>query len=83
MIKKAVRALLKEIGKERYECALKDAGLLEQKPITLTGFFFEFETGTGMINLYHRYPSRGVYFIMPVLGFGAVPDKNWEMTRKD
>ena len=81
--RKAVRALLKEVGKERYYCALDDAGLSQSKPLGLSGFFFEYETGTGMINLYHRYPIGAVFLIMPVLGFWAVPHYGWEMARKD
>lgn len=81
--KKAVRRLLIEVGKERYECALKDAGI-KQKPITLEGFYFEYEMDTGNINLnlYYRYPSRITFFIMPVLGYWAVPNSGWEMSRK-
>ncbi|HEA20898.1 MAG TPA: hypothetical protein ENH87_08260 [Pricia antarctica] len=83
--KKAVRNLLKEVGKERYECALKDAGLYSSKPITLQGFYFEYEMDTEGIhlNLFYRYPSRVVFLIMPVLGFWSVPYEGWEMERKE
>ena len=30
---KRIRDLLKEVGKERYETALKDAGMHENKPV--------------------------------------------------
>ncbi|KKM95099.1 hypothetical protein LCGC14_1191610 [marine sediment metagenome] len=39
--KKAVRALLKEIGKDRYECALKDQNFLGN-PLSMDGFFVEY-----------------------------------------
>lgn len=80
--KKAVRRLLIEIGKERYECALKDAKFTSP-PLSLEGFFFEFEIDTGNINLYFRFPMCQPIFVMPTLGFWAVPDKGWEMFRKN
>ena len=36
---KVIKALLKEIGQERYNCALKDVGLFESKPLSMDGFF--------------------------------------------
>ncbi|MDF4220867.1 MULTISPECIES: hypothetical protein [Maribacter] len=80
---KRIKALLKEIGKERYECALKDLGLIEQKPISMDGFFVEYETDTHDIYLYYRYPSRVVFKIMPVLGFWNVPNDFWVRERKE
>jgi hypothetical protein len=78
----AIRQLLREIGKERYECALKDQGI-EQKPLGMDGFFVEYEVATKDINLYYKYPSKITLFIMPVLGFWAVPNEGWELSRKD
>lgn len=78
----AVRQLLKEVGKERYECALKDQGI-EQKPLGMDGFFVEFEVDTKDINLYYKYPSKVTLFIMPVLGYWGIPSKNWEIDRKE
>ncbi|WP_291967640.1 hypothetical protein [Maribacter sp.] len=80
---KRIKALLKEIGKDRYECALKDLGLIEQKPISMDGFFVEYETDTHDIYLYYRYPSRVVFKIMPVLGFWNVPNDFWVRERKE
>ncbi|MFT5737343.1 MAG: hypothetical protein ACJAU2_001840 [Maribacter sp.] len=77
----AIRQLLKEVGKERYECALKDQGI-EQKPLGMNGFFVEFEVDTKDINLYYKYPSKVTLFIMPVLGFWGVPIDEWVLTRK-
>jgi hypothetical protein len=78
----SIKALLKEIGKERYECALKDNGLHENKPISMDGFFVEYETDTHDVNLYYKYPSRVVCYIMPVLGFWNVPNDFWVRERK-
>lgn len=78
---KAIRQLLKEIGKERYECALKDAGI-DSKPMSMEGFFVEYETETSKVNLYYKYPSRTIFLIMPVHGFWGVPNDGWELHRK-
>ena len=80
--KKCIRQLLKEIGKERYECALKDSEV-EHTPLSLEGFFVEYETDTLKVSLYYRYPSRTVFFIMSVLGYWGIPNDGWEMHRKD
>lgn len=80
----AVKQLLKkEIPVERYKCALEDQGLLEQKPISWDGFFFEYDPETKKESLYYRYPSGVVYFIMPVLGYWSVPNEGWVKDRKD
>ncbi|WP_276166477.1 hypothetical protein [Zobellia alginiliquefaciens] len=78
----AIKVLLKEIGKERYECALSDAGLSTNKPLSMHGFFVEYETDTSNIYLYYRYPSRAVFKIMSVLGFWSVPTEQWVRERK-
>tara|TARA_R110001583_G_scaffold96627_2_gene241007 strand:+ start:1635 stop:1904 length:270 start_codon:yes stop_codon:yes gene_type:complete len=78
--KKAIRQLLKEIGKERYECALSDAGLSEMKPIAMDGFFVEWDNYD--VVLFYRYPSGIVYRIMDVLGYWGVPIHGWELKRK-
>lgn len=78
---KAMRQLLKEIGKDRYECAIEDAGLSEMKPISLDGFYVEWDNKE--VTLYYRYPSGTIFKIMDVLGFWGVPNDAWEMTRKE
>ncbi|GEM_PF-1413816 len=78
----SIRQLLKEIGKERYECALKDENIV-QKPLGMEGFFVEYEVDTKEINLYYKYPSKITLFIMPVLGYWGVPVKGWELHRKE
>jgi len=47
----------------------------------MDGFYLEFETDTKSIKLYHRYPIGDVFFIMNVLGYWCVPEKNWVMER--
>ena len=79
--KKAIRQLLKEIGKDRYEGALNDAGLSEMKPMGLDGFYVEWDNME--VTLYYRYPSGTVFMIMDVLGFWGIPNDGWELTRKD
>ncbi|TDS20648.1 hypothetical protein DFQ03_0153 [Maribacter caenipelagi] len=79
---KCIKALLKEIGKERYEHALKDLDLHKQKPISMNGFFVEYETDTHDVYLYYKYPSRVIFKIMPVLGFWNVPHEHWVRERK-
>ena len=79
---KSIKGLLKEIGEERYHAALKDANLHENKPLSMDGFFVEFEPDTLDFNLYYKYPSRVIKFIMPVLGYWNVPFDNWVRERK-
>ncbi|WP_276493911.1 hypothetical protein [Maribacter zhoushanensis] len=69
--------LLKEIGKER-----KDAELYENKPLSMDGFYVQFEPDTLNFNLYYKYPSRVIMFIIPVLGYWNVPIDNWVRERK-
>ncbi|WP_430426452.1 hypothetical protein [Maribacter litoralis] len=77
---KAIKNLLKEIGQERYEGALKDADII-QKPLSMKGFYIEYECKTGNISLYHRYPSGISLFIIDALGYWAIPHHGWEMLR--
>mgnify|MGYP003630445394 CR=1 FL=1 len=79
---KRIKMLLKEIGQERYNAALEDVGLKDSKPLGMKGFFVEYEVNTKDVNLYHRYPSGVEMFIMPVLGYWAIPHKDWELIRK-
>lgn len=78
--KKQIKHLIKEIGKERYEAALKDVGLHEMKPISMDGFYVEWADKE--ISLYYRYPSGTEFFIMDVLGFWGVPVEGWIRIRK-
>ena len=79
--KKAIKLLLKEVGRERYECALKDAGLSSMKPLTMHGFYLEWDNYD--INLWYCYPSGKTFNLMSALGFWAVPRDGWEMDRID
>lgn len=77
----AIRQLLTEIGKERYEAALMDAGLSEMKPIGLDGFYVEWEDKN--VTLFYMYPSGTVFELMDVLGYWGVPNLGWERLRKE
>ncbi|CAZ98732.1 hypothetical protein [Zobellia galactanivorans] len=77
--KKAIRQLLVEIGKERYEEAIKDEGLEEIRPLGLEGFYVEWDNRS--LNLYYRYPGGTVRHVMNVLGYWAIPKYGWELTR--
>lgn len=77
---KSIKNLLQEIGKERYEGALLDAGLSEMKPIGMKGFYLEWDNQD--VHLYYKYPSGTICFIIDALGFGAVPAEGWVMERK-
>ena len=80
--KVAIKQLLKEIGQERYLAALEDAKI-SQKPLSMNGFFVEYEVDAKDVNLYFKYPSRIEVLIMSVLGYWAVPQDSWELLRKD
>ena len=78
---KVIKLLLKEIGVERYNCALEDAGLSKMKPIAMHGFYIEWDNGN--IDLHYRYPSNTSFKLMTVLGFQRIPFKGWELVRKN
>ena len=73
--------MLKEIGKQRYECPLVDSGF-PGSSLSMKGFYVEFETETGNIKLYFTFPMSQPKHVMSVSGFWAVPDKGWEIFRK-
>ena len=77
---KIIKLLLKELGKERYDCALQDAGLSKSKPITMSGFFLECDEGN--IDLHYTYPSGTSFKLMTVLGMQRIPFEGWELVRK-
>lgn len=75
----AIKRLLMEIGKNRYECALVDAGLSDMKPIGMDGFYVEWIDGNR--HLWYGYPIGKCYMLMDVLGYWAVPLLGWERVR--
>lgn len=79
----AIKALLIEVGQSHYKAALKEQGLDSQPPITMKGFYLEFETHTKDVKLYHKYPSNTIFFIMDVLGYWKIPKEGWTMIRKE
>lgn len=74
--KKAIRLLLKEIGKERYECALSDADL-PGDPLSMEGFYIEFHPKEMDFILYYMFPAGVSFRIMEVNGYWAIPDHGW------
>lgn len=80
--KKAIRNLLREIGKERYQYAIDDADFISP-PLSMEGFFVEYEPWSGNIELYFRFPMCQPQHIMSVLGYWAVTKEGWQMLRKE
>lgn len=78
---KSIRRLLSEIGKERYELALKDQKFLGN-PLALDGFSVEYEIATGNIGLYFKFPLSARKFIMDVRWY-KLPLEGWELVRID
>ncbi|WP_350291097.1 hypothetical protein [uncultured Croceitalea sp.] len=76
-----IKSLMEEIGKERMKCALKDAGM--ERPLSMEGFYLEYEVKSQNINLYFRYPSNTSFFLLPILGFWRIPKNGWVMERKN
>jgi len=78
--KKSIKLLMKEIGKERFTAAVLDSGM-ESLPLSMEGFFVEFEPDKNDFVFYYRYPSGVVFRLMSVLGFWAVPEEKWVKER--
>ena len=76
--KKAIKQLLKEIGKHRYELAL-EMMQIKQPPISMSGFYLE--ATDDAILLCYRYPSRFETTIMKVQDFENLPAEGWELKK--
>jgi hypothetical protein len=61
---------------DRYEGTLEDTELLEQRQISMSGFYVEKERIHKILTCTSRYPSNTAFFIMLMLGFWGVPHKN-------
>ena len=72
--KVAIKHLLKEIGRYRYEMALENMKI-SQPPISMDGFYLE--ANPSCIFLCYKYPSRVKTKIMKVDGFTGVPKSGW------
>ncbi len=72
--KKAIKHLLKEIGRYRYDMALEQMKI-QQPPISMDGFYLE--ANPACIFLCYKYPSRITTKIMKVDGFAGVPSSGW------
>lgn len=78
--KKAIKNLMREMGKERFECALKDSGM-PNKPDSMEGFYLEFRVPEQDHYLIYMYPSETTFELMVVNGFWAIPQEGWELKR--
>lgn len=81
--KKAIKAILDKIGKEAYYEALKKQGLEEQKPISMNGFYLQFEVDSKDLDIWYRYPGGLKVKLLSALGYWEVPVKGWEMDWKE
>ncbi len=79
---KSIVGIINEMGRERYDAALLDAGVPE-RPNSSEGFYFQFDPKNEEFTLHFRYPSRIEYKLLSVNGFWWVPKKNWEQVRID
>lgn len=73
---KAIEDLMWEIGKERVRAAIFASGM-ENRPLTMDGFYVEFQPENKDFILFYMYPSRTRFQLMSVLGFWRIPDKGW------
>jgi len=76
---KAIKELLKEIGKHRYEQALENMKV-RQKPLGMQGWYLE--ATDNYLKLCYKYPSRIVLMLMDVDRFKGIPVKGWERIKK-
>ena len=72
---KAIRELLMEIGKHKYEQALKNMQV-SQRPLGMKGWYLE--ANEHYLRLCYRYPSRYVLMLMDVDRFENIPVQGWE-----
>ena len=72
---KAIRILLKEIGRYRYDRELERQGFGDQKPLTMSGFYLE--ANESCTFLCYKYPSRIIVKIMRVDEFMQIPKEGW------
>ncbi|MFD2589086.1 hypothetical protein ACFSQJ_19330 [Croceitalea marina] len=78
--KEAIKVLMKEIGAYRYERALENMKMSDQKPISMSGFYLE--SNEHCIFLCHRYPSGYVLKLMKVDGFMQIPKEGWKLIKE-
>ncbi len=72
---KVIRELMKEIGRHRYEEALKNMQV-SQRPLTMTGWYLE--ASQHYLKLCYRYPSRYILMLMDVDRYENLPRYGWE-----
>lgn len=78
--RKAIRVLMKEIGAYRYERALENMKITEQKPMSMSGFYLE--SNEHCIFLCHRYPSGYILKLMKVDEFEQIPKEGWKLVKE-
>lgn len=71
---KAIKILLKEIGRYRYEIALEQMKI-QQPPLGMKGFYLE--TNMECTFLKYRYPIGVTITIMKVDEFEQIPETGW------
>ena len=73
---KTIRELLKEIGSYKYEQALENMQVKDQKPLGMKGWYLE--SSADYLKLCYRYPSRYVLMLMDVDRYENIPREGWE-----
>ena len=76
---KAIKNILKQIGKDDYIIALKENGLIEQPPTSMSGFYLEFDVDSRDIDIWHQYGGGYRFKIISALGYWEIPNEGWEM----
>ena len=77
--RKAIREILKKIGKMKYESALKEQNLHDQPPISMSGFYLEFDVETKDVDIWHQYGGGHCFKIISAIGYRELPSEGWEM----
>lgn len=73
---KIIRELLMEIGPHRYEQALKNMQMQNQKPLGMKGWYLE--ANQYYLKLCYMYPSRYILMLMDVDKYDNIPSQGWE-----
>jgi hypothetical protein len=76
---KAIKELMKEIGKHKYQQALENMQV-RHRPLGMQGWYLE--ATDSYLKLCYMYPSRIVLVLMDVDRFIRIPVKGWERTKQ-
>ncbi|BFP39479.1 hypothetical protein FGF1_03240 [Flavobacteriaceae bacterium GF1] len=66
-----------EIGHKAYAEALEEQGLNRQPPISMRGFYIEYNVKTKEEDIWYTYPSGVSFKIISLLGY-FTPKEGWE-----